>query len=76
MYHIPHLSEHNNRHKYHPHGTDIVVYTDGNCVVTIKNDSKEKGQFYASTVWSCGNDHGVETVQVIDADGNIKSVYP
>lgn len=56
--------------------TDIVVYADGNCVVTIKNNSKEKGQFYASTIWSCGNDHGVEAVQVIDADGNIKSVYP
>lgn len=56
--------------------TDITVYTDGSCVVTIKNDSKENGQFYASTIWSCGNNHGVETVQVTDADGNIKSVYP
>ena len=56
--------------------TDIVVYDDGSCVVTIVNDSKENGQFYASTVWQCGSDYGVDTVQVVDSDGNIKSVYP
>ena len=55
--------------------TDIVVYDDGSCVVTIVNDSKENGLFYASTIWQCGSDYGVDTVQVVDSDGNIKSVY-
>ena len=56
--------------------TDITAYTDGNCIVKIKNDAKEKGQFYASTIWSCGTDHGVKFVQIMDADGSLKAVYP
>ena len=56
--------------------TDITVYTDGTCVVTVKNKTKEDGQFYAAAVWSCGEDYGVDTVQVVDSDGTIKSVYP
>lgn len=55
--------------------TDIVVYTDGTCVVTVKKETKENGQFYAATIWSCGNDYGVEEVQVVDPDGKILAVY-
>ncbi len=55
--------------------TDIVVYTDGTCVVTVKKETKENGQFYAATIWSCGNDYGVEGVQVVDPDGKILAVY-
>lgn len=55
--------------------TDIAVYENGTCVVVLKDTPKEGGQFYASTIWSCGNDHGVDTVQVIDKDGTILSVY-
>lgn len=55
--------------------TDIAVYENGTCVVILKDNPKEGGQFYASTIWSCGNDHGVDTVQVIDKDGTILSVY-
>ena len=55
--------------------TDIAVYENGTCVVVLKDNPKEGGQFYASTIWSCGNDHGVDSVQVIDKDGTIISVY-
>ena len=55
--------------------TDVTVYTDGSCIVTVKNDAKEKGQFYASTIWSCGEQHGVETVQVVNSNGDILAVY-
>ena len=56
--------------------TNIVVYEDGSCIVTIKSGAKEDGQFYAATIWSCGNNHGVETVQVIDSNGVLQAVYP
>lgn len=55
--------------------TDIVVYTDGTCVVTVKKETKENGQFYAATIWGCGNDYGVEEVQVVAPDGKILAVY-
>ncbi len=55
--------------------TDIAVYENGTCVVVLKDNPKEGGQFYASTIWSCGNDHGVDTVQVVDAKGTIIAVY-
>lgn len=55
--------------------TDIVVYTDGTCIVTIKDNPKEGGQFYASTVESCGEDYGVKEVQVVDQTGKIIAVY-
>lgn len=55
--------------------TDIVAYKNGTCVVVLKDNPKEAGQFYASTIWSCGNDHGVDTVQVVDAKGTIIAVY-
>lgn len=55
--------------------TNIVVYTDGTCIVTVKKDTKESGQFYAATIWSCGNDYGVEEVQVVDPDGKFLAVY-
>ena len=45
-------------------------------VVKGVNDSKENGQFYASTIWQCGSDYGVDTVQAVDLEGNIKAVYP
>ena len=55
--------------------TDIVVYENGTCVVVVKDNPEEGGQFYASAIWSCGNDHGVDTIQVIDKNGTILSVY-
>lgn len=55
--------------------TDIVAYKNGTCVVVLKDNPKEGGQFYASTIWSCGNDYGVDTVQVVDAKGTIIAVY-
>ncbi|MBQ3560091.1 MAG: hypothetical protein IJA07_11300 [Agathobacter sp.] len=55
---------------------DIVVYKDGTCVVTIKLNAKEDGQFYANAIWSCSNVHGVERVRVVDDNGNLKTVYP
>ncbi|MBQ3094936.1 MAG: hypothetical protein IJC53_00685 [Clostridia bacterium] len=60
---------------WHKDITDIVAYKNGTCVVVLKNNPKENGQFYASTIWSCGNDHGVDTVQVVDAKGTIIAVY-
>jgi len=56
--------------------TDIVVYTDGNCVVTVKSSTKNEGQFYAATIWGCGNEHGVKSVQVINPEGTVLAVYP
>lgn len=55
--------------------TTIVVYTDGTCVVTVQQDTKENGQFYAAAIWSCGNNYGVKTVQVVDPNGTILAVY-
>lgn len=54
--------------------TEITVYTDGSCIVTVKNP-KESGQFYAATVWSCGNDYGVTSVQVVDSNGKLLAMY-
>lgn len=53
----------------------IEVYTDGNCVVTIADNTKEDGQFYANVILQCGEQYCVDTVRVVDASGNIKAVY-
>ena len=55
--------------------TDIVAYKNGTCVVVITDNSKEDGKFYAATIWSCGNDYGVNTVQVVNMAGTIVAVY-
>ena len=52
----------------------IEVYTDRTCVV--KSNSTKDNSTIASAVWSCGKDHGVKSVQVVDTEGNIKAVYP
>lgn len=53
----------------------IEAYTDGNCVVTIVNNPKEGGQFYANVIWQCGEQHGIDTVKVVDMSGNVKALY-
>ena len=55
--------------------TDIIVYTDGSCIVHVKSTTKENGQFYAATIWGCGKDYGVKTVRVIDPNGTVLSVF-
>lgn len=55
--------------------TDIVVYTDGNCIVSVKSSTKENGQFYAATIWGCGKDYGVTSVRVVDPDGKVLSIF-
>lgn len=55
--------------------TDIVVYTDGTCIVTVNDNPKEEGQFYAAVIWSCGNNYGVNEVRVVDSSGEILAVY-
>ena len=55
--------------------TDIVVYTDGTCIVTVKDNPTEEGQFYAAAIWSCGNNYGVNEVRVVNNSGEILAVY-
>ena len=55
--------------------TQIEVYTDGICVVTIKNKAKEGGQFYANAIKQCADQYGVDSVKVVDTSGNVKAVY-
>lgn len=52
----------------------IKVMTDRTCIVT--STSSKDNSTIASAVWSCGKDHGVKSVQVVDSEGNIKAVYP
>ena len=54
---------------------DIVVYTDGSCIVTIKPDAKNAGFSYAAAVMGVGTDHGVKVVRVIDSNGVLLAVY-
>lgn len=55
---------------------DIVIYTDGTCVATIANETKEDSQFYASTIWGCIDNSVVNSIQIVNVDGNIKTVFP
>jgi len=52
----------------------IEVYEDGTCIVV--SASHNDNSVIASSVWSCGHDYGVKTVQVIDEKGKVLVVYP
>lgn len=56
--------------------TDITVYSDGNCIVTIQDDRKNESQLYASAIWSCGKEYGVSNVCVVDQKENILCQFP
>ena len=52
----------------------ITVYKDGQCVV--ESTSIDNNTMFASIVWSCGKEYGVNSVRVVDMDGVIQAVYP
>ncbi len=52
----------------------ITVYADGQCVVESTSIDNNAG--IATAVWSCGKEHGVKSVRVVDMNGVIQTVYP
>lgn len=54
---------------------DILIYTDGSCVVTLNDTHKNDGKFYATVIWNCCTDCEIKSVKVVDSTGKILAVY-